>query len=139
MNIIDVHFFIITDFADVLIDCTDFCCNNSFFVMNNKDLKFPDITGKIIGCAMKVHQFFGQGFPENIYQRALIIELEKVGLKCRSEVEKDVYYEEHFIGKRRLDLIIEDVVLVELKAIAELDKASYNKIVNYLKVFKIEV
>jgi GxxExxY protein len=105
----------------------------------NTELKYQDITEKIIGCAMKVHRYFGLGFPEVIYQRALIIELEKLGLKCNSEVEKDIYYEEHFIGKRRLDLIVEDKVLVELKAISELDKGSYNKIINYLKVFKIEV
>lgn len=112
---------------------------DSINAMVNKEYKYSDITEKIIGCAMKVHRFFGAGFPEIIYQRALIIELEKIGLKCRSEVEKDIYYEEHFIGKRRLDLLVEDVVLAELKAISELDPASYNKIINYLKVFKIEV
>ena len=74
---------------------------------------------------MKVHRYFGLGFPEILYQRALIIELEKLGLKCRAEVEKDIYYEGYFIGKRRLDLIVEDKVLVELKAISELDKSSY--------------
>ena len=98
-----------------------------------------DLTKKIIGCAMKVHRYFGMGFPEAIYQRALIIKLEKLGLKCRAEVEKDIYYEEYFIAKRRLDLLVEDKVLVELKAISELDKASHNKILNYLRVFKIEV
>jgi GxxExxY protein len=64
---------------------------------------------------------------------------ERLGLKCRAEVEKDIYYEENFIGKRRLDLIVEDKVLVELKAISELDKSSYNKIINYLRIFKVEV
>lgn len=101
--------------------------------------KHADITEKIIGCAMKVHRYFGMGFPEAVYQRALIIELEKLGLKCRAEVEKDIYYEGYFIAKRRLDLLVEDKVLVELKAISELDKASHNKIINYLRVFKIEV
>lgn len=88
---------------------------------------------------MKVHRYFGLGFPEIIYQRALMIELEKQGLKCLAEVKKDLYYEERFIGKRRLDLLIEDKVLVEMKAISELDKAAYSKVLNYLNVFKIEV
>lgn len=101
--------------------------------------KYADITEKIIGCAMKVHRYFGLGFPEIIYQRALIYELEKMSLKCQAEVEKDIYYEEHFIGKRRLDLMVENAVLVELKAISELDKSSYNKVINYLNVFKIDV
>jgi GxxExxY protein len=82
---------------------------------------------------------FGLGFPEAIYRRALIIELERTGLKCRAEVERDVYYEAHFIGKRRLDLIVEDKVLVEIKALSEMEKASFNQILNYLRVFKIEV
>jgi GxxExxY protein len=88
---------------------------------------------------MKVHSWFGPGFPEIIYQRSLLIELEKAGLKCRAEVEKDVFYEETFVGKRRLDVIVEENILVELKAIGELDNSCYNKIINYLRVFKIEV
>lgn len=101
--------------------------------------KHADITEKIIGRAMKAHRYFGMGFPEAVYQRALIIELEKSGLKCGAEVEKDIYSEGYFIAKRRLDLLLEEKVLVELKAISELDEASHNKIINYLRVFKIEV
>lgn len=107
--------------------------------MEGTQYKHAGITEKITGCAMKVHRYFGMGFPEAVYQRALIIEREKLDLKCRAEVEKDIYYEEHFIAKRRLDLLVEDKVLVELKALSELDKSSYNKIINYLRVFKIEV
>ena len=55
---------------------------------------------------MKVHRYFGLGFPEVIYQRALVIELEKSGVQCQVEVERDIYYEECFIGKRRLDLLV---------------------------------
>lgn len=55
--------------------------------------KHADVTEKIICCAMKVHRYFGAGFPEVVYQRALIIELEKLGLKCRAEAEKENYYE----------------------------------------------
>ena len=88
---------------------------------------------------MKVHRFFGSGFPEIIYKRALRIELEKINLNYTSEVEKDIYYEDRFIGKRRLDLFVNDVVLVELKAISEVDKNCYNQVINYLKVFNLEV
>jgi GxxExxY protein len=101
--------------------------------------KYADITGKVIGCAMKVHSYFGLGFPEVIYQRAIFIELEKAGLKCQSEVEKEICYDERLIGKRRLDLIVEEVVLVEIKAVSELDKAAVNQVLNYLNVFNIEV
>ena len=104
-----------------------------------QDLKYHEITEKIIGCAMKVHRYFGLGFPEIVYKRALIIELEKIGLKFRQEVEKDIIYEGNCIYKRRLDLIVDDVVLVELKALKEVDRTEYNQILNYLRVFKLEV
>ena len=102
-------------------------------------LQYGDITERVIGCAMKVHRYFGLGFPEAIYKRSLLIELDKNRLNYRTEVEKDIYYEGNFIGKRRLDLIIEDKVLIELKAISELDKSSYNQTINYLNIFDFEV
>jgi len=104
-----------------------------------QDLKYHELTEKIIGCAMKVHRHFGLGFPEIVYKRALIIELEKIGLKLKQETEKDIIYEAKLIYKRRLDLIVEDVILVELKAIKEVDTGDYNQILNYLRVFQLEV
>ncbi|MFL5810317.1 MAG: GxxExxY protein, partial [Flavisolibacter sp.] len=55
------------------------------------------------------------------------------------EIEKDIYYYENLVGKRRLDIVVENKVLLELKAISEIDEACYNKIINYLKVFGLEV
>ena len=104
-----------------------------------QDLKYHDLTEKIIGCAMKVHRYFGLGFPEIVYKRALIIELKAIGLNLKQEVEKDVIYADQLIYKRRLDLVVEDVILVELKAIKEVDNGDYNQILNYLRVFKLEV
>ena len=104
-----------------------------------QDLKYHELTEKIIGCAMKVHRHFGLGFPEIVYERTLIIELEKIGLKLKQEIEKDIIYDDQLIYKRRLDLIVEDVILVELKAIKEVDNGDYNQILNYLRVFKLEV
>jgi GxxExxY protein len=107
--------------------------------MDASHLKYSDLTQKIIGCAMKVHSHFGVGFPETVYKRSLIIEFEKINLKYRSEIEKEIYYEGIFIGKRRLDLIIEEKILVELKAINEVDKRYFNQVINYLNVFDLEV
>lgn len=107
--------------------------------MIKTDYKYSDITEKIIGCAMKVHRWFGPGFPEIIYQRSLLIELEILRLDSKAEVEKDVFYNELLVGKRRLDIIVEENILVELKAISELDNSCYNQIINYLRVFKMEV
>src|SRR5687767_11571596 len=107
--------------------------------MNIEDLKYSKITGQIIGCAMKVHRYFGPGFPEIVYKRALMIELEKIGLDYKQEVEKGIFYESRLISKRRLDLIIESLVLTELKAQKDIDNGDLNQIINYLRVFKMEV
>lgn len=107
--------------------------------MPSNQLLYGDLTEKIIGCAMKVHSFFGMGFPEAVYRRALIIELESIGLVCKTEVEKSVVYRERLIGKRRLDIIVEDKILVELKALAEPDNRWINQLINYLRVFDMEV
>jgi GxxExxY protein len=104
-----------------------------------QDLKYYELTEKIIGCAMKVHRYFGPGFPEIVYKRALLIEFDKLLLKYVHEFEKDIYYEDRFIAKRRLDLLVESKVLVELKASTKIDEGDFNQIINYLRVFKIEV
>ncbi len=98
-----------------------------------------ELTGKIIGCAMKVHRVIGPGFPEIIYNRCLQIELRKSGLSCEAEVEKDIYYEGIKVGSRRLDLLVNNWGIVELKAVTEVEPLYYNQIINYLKIFKIEV
>lgn len=104
-----------------------------------QDLKYHNLTEKVVGCAMKVHRYFGPGFPEIVYQRALMIEFEKIGLSYKQEVEKDIIYDGKLIYKRRLDLVVENTVLLELKAIREVDNGDYNQIINYLRVFKMEV
>jgi len=107
--------------------------------MTYQHLKYSECTEKIIGCAMKVHRELGQGFPEIIYKRCLIIEIQKLNLPYSYELEKEIYYEGIKVGKRRLDLVVDNKILIELKAISEIDKSCYNQVVNYLKVFKMEV
>lgn len=107
--------------------------------MPYRDFKHTDLTRLIIGCAMKVHSYLGPGFPEIIYHRSLIIELNKAGLKYVSECARDIHYEGIWVGLRRLDLLVEEVVLLELKATTELKNADYNQILNLLKIFEIEV
>lgn len=104
-----------------------------------KEYKHSDLTGFIIGCAMKVHGVVGPGFPEIIYMRCLLIELRKSGLICETEVEKDIFYEGTKVGSRRLDLLVNNIVIVELKAVTEMESLFYSQIINYLKVFNMEV
>ena len=79
--------------------------------MIREEYKYSEITEKIIGRAMKVHRWFGPGFPEMIYQRSLLIELEILRLDSKAEVEKDVFYNEMLVGKRRLDIIVEQNIV----------------------------
>ena len=92
------------------------------------NLKYRDITKKIIGAAFEVHKFLGNGFQEVIYQRALGLELARAGLTFAREVERDIFYKEvpEPIGTRRADFMVEGKVLVELKAISELEEVHIN-------------
>lgn len=78
-------------------------------------MKHKEITERIIGCGMKVHNVLGNGFQEVIYQRALAIEMGKQGLRFVRELEMPIYYDEIDIGARRVDFFVEDLIMVELK------------------------
>ena len=74
--------------------------------MNIKqEYPLSELTGKIIGCAMEVHRFFGNGFQEVIYQRALAIEMTSQGLSFSREHEMDIHYKGALIGRRRVDFL----------------------------------
>ncbi len=107
--------------------------------MIEENYKYSDLTKTIIGLAMKVHRKLGPGFPEIIYKRALIIELKRAGLSFVVEKEQEIFYDEESIGARRVDILVEDKVLLELKAISEFRPIDFSQIQNCLEVFKIEV
>jgi GxxExxY protein len=104
-------------------------------------LKYKDITEKIIAASFEVHKFLGNGFQEVIYQRALAWEMIQVGLEFTREIEQDIYYKDlpEPIGTRRADFVIEGKVLVELKAIIQLEDVHLAQALNYLKAYKLEV
>lgn len=105
------------------------------------ELKFHKITGRVISAAYEVHAFLGIGFPEVIYQKALAIEMQKKELTFKREYECQIYYKDSPkpIGSRRVDFMVEEKVLVELKAIPNLDEDHFIQLQNYLKIYKIEV
>ncbi len=103
------------------------------------DYKYKEITEKIIGSAMKVHAALGNGSQEVIYQRALEIEFEEVGLKFARELSMPVYYKNKQIGERRVDFFVENKIMVELKAIAQLENVHLAQAKNYLEAYNIEV
>ena len=97
-----------------------------------------DVTGRVIRCVMRVHRTLGPGFLENIYRRALLIELRKQNLETEAEKEVVVYYDGHEVGKHRLDLLIEGQLIVELKTVEALSKAHYAQVRSYLKATSLE-
>jgi len=109
--------------------------------MTVDEFKHKDITQKIIGCAFEVHKFLGNGFQEVIYQRALALEFGQVNLEFQRELEIDIYYKEFNqpVGTRRADFLVENKVLVELKAVSVMDDTHLAQILNYLKAYRIEV
>ncbi len=104
-----------------------------------ESMKFAPLTGTIIGCAMNVHRQLGNGFREIVYQRCLYIELKKMGLECKREVPMEIFYESEWVGTKKLDIIVGQKVLIEIKVLPELNKTSYSQVINYLKVFDLEV
>ena len=90
---------------------------------------------------MEVHSFLGLGFPEVVYQRALELELLKAGMNFNREFYKPIFYKDYKdpIGARQVDFLVEELVLVETKAISALTETDYNQILNYLKAYKLEV
>jgi GxxExxY protein len=84
-----------------------------------------ELTEKIIGACIRVHKALGPGFLENVYLNALLIELRKIGLACESEKEIRVLYEGALVGIHKIDLFVEGVVIVELKAVEDLNKRHY--------------
>jgi len=97
-----------------------------------------ELTYKIIGCAMKVHNALGNGFQEVIYQRCLAIELKKQGIQFLREQEMPIYYDDRAVGKRRADFIVENTVLIELKAVIKLEDVHLAQGLNYLQAYQIE-
>lgn len=97
--------------------------------------KLDEITYKINGCAMKVHNTLGNGFQEVIYQRCLAIELERAGLNFAREIEQDIFYDEIKVGTRRADFIVENDIVVELKALINLEDVHLAQAKNYVVAY----
>lgn len=102
-------------------------------------MKYQELTQKIIGCAMKMHSQLGNGFQEVIYQRALDIELRDAGLEFSREHEMSIFYKGEEIGTRRVDFFVEGKIMVELKAILELEDVHLAQAINYLEAYDLGI
>ena len=104
----------------------------------NTNYKHSELTGKIIGCAMKVHGTLGNGFQEVIYQRCLEVEMREQGLNFKRELEMPIYYGGINVGTRRVDFLVEEIIMVELKALTKIEEVHLSQALNYLEAYKLE-
>jgi GxxExxY protein len=102
-------------------------------------MKYENLTHKVIGLAMKVHSSIGMGFQEVIYQRCLNIEFEKEGVPYVREFEMTVMYEGTQVGTRRVDFLIDQKIMVEIKATSELMDVHLTQAKNYLEAYDLDV
>ncbi|QDK83194.1 GxxExxY protein [Spirosoma sp. KCTC 42546] len=107
--------------------------------MIKTEYRYSELTSKVIGCAFEVHKILGSGFQEVIYQRALAIELEECSVEFTREFDMPIFFKGRHIGSRRVDFLIENVVSVELKAIAMLNDDHLAQAINYLEAYNLEV
>jgi len=105
----------------------------------NDNFKYTDITQKIIKAFYQVYNTLGYGFLEKVYENAILIELKSMGINVEKQKQIKVYYKEQQVGEYYADLIIENIVIVELKAAESLCEEHEFQLINYLKETDIEV
>lgn len=102
-------------------------------------MTLDEITYKINGCAMRIHNTLGNGFQEVIYQRCLAIEFEREGLNFGREIEQDIFYHGIHVGTRRADFIVEGQVIVEIKAVINLEDVHLAQAKNYVVAYDFPI
>lgn len=102
-------------------------------------LKHSDLTDKIIKAYYDVYNQLGYGFLEKVYENALLIELRKKGLFCVAQLPIEVFYEEQKVGQYFADILVEDSVILEIKAAESLVEEHEAQLINYLKATELEI
>jgi len=102
------------------------------------ELKDKELTEKIIGCAFKVHSKLGKGFLEKVYENAIVIELNKLNLDVQQQIPIKVKYEGQAVGDYYADILVEQRVICELKAVERISSSHEVQLVNYLTATDID-
>ncbi len=95
-------------------------------------MEYKELTEKIIGCAYSVYNKMGFGFLESVYEKCMLVELRKEGLKSESQKSLTVFYENEIVGEFIADIIVNDTVILELKSVKQIITAHEVQLVNYL-------
>ncbi|UCH88259.1 MAG: GxxExxY protein [Thermoplasmata archaeon] len=107
--------------------------------MNDEEYQSRSLTGKVIGAAIEVHKILGPGFIESVYHNALKKELTLRGILYETEKNVEIFYKEDEVGEHRLDMLIENTIVVELKAVSEISDVHISQVVSYLKATELNV
>ena len=105
----------------------------------NENYPLSELTGKIIGCAMEVHRIMGNGFQETVYQRCMAIEMANQNIEFSREYEMDLTYKGISVGTRRVDFFVEGQIMLELKAVSNLEDVHLAQAINYLEAYGLNV
>jgi GxxExxY protein len=106
---------------------------------DNEGMKHKALTHNIIGAAMEVHKTLGNGFQEVIYQRALAIEMAAKNISFSREHEMNIQYKGKRIGTRRVDFFVEGIIMVEIKALINLEDVHLAQAMNYIEAYNLEI
>ena len=100
---------------------------------------YEELTHKIIGCFYRVHDELGAGFLESVYEKALMIELQAVSLQVENQKSINVFYKDQLIGEFKSDILVEDKIIIEIKALSKSNNQHEAQLINYLKATKIKI
>lgn len=104
-----------------------------------KEFLYEDLTERIIKCFYEVYDELGTGFLESVYEKSLMVELKICGFKTDAQKSLDVYYKNQLVGDFKADIIVEDKVIIEIKAVSKLAPQHEAQLINYLKATGIKV
>ena len=102
-------------------------------------MEHEELTKKIIGCAYQVYNEMGFGFLESVYEKCLMIELKKAGLTAESQVPINVMYDGEVVGEFIADILVEGIIILELKSVKRVVRAHEIQVVNYLTATQKEI
>jgi GxxExxY protein len=97
------------------------------------------VAGEVISAALKIHREIGPGYPERFYERAMAVELKRRDLSFETELRVEVHYEGVLLGTHRIDLVVQGLVIVELKSVEKLDAVHRKQLISYLKATKLRL
>jgi len=108
-------------------------------LLMNEKLLYKELTEKIIKCFYKVYDALGEGFLESVYEKALMIEFEEACIKAESQRNLNVHYKGRLVGDFKADIVIEDKLVIEIKAVSRLVPQHEAQLINYLKATGLKI